>query len=194
MTNILFTVLLLLLALQRLFELRLSRRNEARILARGGREHFPGHLRVMKLLHAGWFIAMFAEVFFLERPFIPLLAMVALILFIIGQVLRYAAIRTLDWQWTVRIMTIPGVEPVHHGIYRYMRHPNYLGVILEILAVPLLHTAFLTAIIFSIANSFLLTVRIPFEEKALDENSKYEQIFTGLPRFIPNKFGYMRGR
>ena len=161
------------LALQRLVELRLSRRNENFILAQGGREHAPGQYRVMKVLHVSWFLSMLAEVFALKRPFRPLLSGLALALFLLGQRLRYAAIHTLGWRWTVRVMTLPGFPPVEEGIYRYLRHPNYLGVILEILAVPLLHNAYLTAILFSIANAGLLSWRIRTEEKALQEQNNY---------------------
>jgi methyltransferase len=87
----------------------------------------------------------------------------------IGQSLRYAAILSLQWRWTVKIMTLPGLPLVRRGIYRYLRHPNYLGVVLEILAVPLLHTAYLTAILFSLANGLLLSVRIKTEDQALQE-------------------------
>ncbi|HTP01572.1 MAG TPA: isoprenylcysteine carboxylmethyltransferase family protein [Anaerolineales bacterium] len=76
---------------------------------------------------------------------------------------------SLRWHWTVRVMTIPGLPPVRGGIYRYLRHPNYLGVALEILAVPLLHSAYVTAIIFSLANMLLLTARIRAEDRALLE-------------------------
>ena len=166
-TKIIFIGIVLALAAQRLAELRLSRRNEARILAQGGREHAPEHFGVMKALHTSWFLAMIAEVVWLERPFTPLLSACALIVIVVGQSLRYAAIRTLGWHWTVRIMTLPDAPPVDHGIYRYVRHPNYLGVILEIAAVPLLHTAYLTSIFFTMANACLLTIRIRAEEKAL---------------------------
>ncbi len=162
-----FTALVLLLALQRIYELRLSTRNEALIRSRGGREHAAWQVQAMKVLHTGWFIAMLVEVHALHRPFIPSLSLLALLTLIAGQSLRYAAIRSLGWRWTVSVMTLPGVPLVQKGIYRYMRHPNYLGVILEILAVPLLHSAYVTAVIFSLANLFLLGARIRAEQQAL---------------------------
>jgi methyltransferase len=94
-----------------------------------------------------------------------------LLIFVIGQSLRYAAIRTLGRRWTVRIVTLPDAPLVRSGIYRYLRHPNYLGVALEIAAVPLLHTAYLTAILFTLANACLLAVRIRAEERALGINT-----------------------
>jgi methyltransferase len=166
-TRWVFTGLVILLVLQRIYELRLSSRHEAIIRARGGHEHAAWQLQAMKVLHTGWFLAMLLEVHVLRRPFIPILSLVALLTLIAGQSLRYAAIQSLDWRWTVKVITLPGLPLVRKGIYRYLRHPNYLGVSLEILAVPLLHSAYVTAIVFSLANMLLLSVRIRTEEQAL---------------------------
>jgi methyltransferase len=156
------------LGLQRLLELRLSKRNVQRILRRGGREHAPGTYSQIVALHAAWFPSMLLEVFLARRAFQPRLAALALGLFACGQALRLAAIRTLGERWSTRIMTVPGAPPVRHGIYRYLRHPNYLGVEMEILAAPLLHSAWLTSIVFGTANLLLLRDRIRREEQALD--------------------------
>lgn len=185
MTGWLFLFLVILLGIQRLAELRRSSRNERRILDLGGSEHAPHQFRVMRLLHITWFLAMVAEVFGLQRPFHPALALGASFVFLAGQALRYAAIHTLGERWTVRVMTLPGAKPVNGGIYRYIRHPNYLGVIFEIGAVPLLHSAYLTSIFFSIANALLLVWRIHTEEAALSEQNDYEQAFADRPRFLP---------
>ena len=185
MTRWIFLFLLISLGIQRLLELRLSARNERRILELGGSEHAPGQFKVMRLLHIAWFLVMIAEVFGLQRPFQPALALVASLVFLAGQALRYAAIHTLGERWTVRVMTLPAAKPVSQGIYRFIRHPNYLGVILEISAVPLLHSAYLTAISFSIANALLLAWRIHTEEMALKDQNNYEQVFAGRPRFLP---------
>lgn len=186
-TQWLFFLLVILLGIQRLAELRVSRRNERRILEFGGQEHAPGQFQVMRILHIAWFISMLAEVFGLHRPFIPGLALATGLLFLLGQALRYAAIYTLGPRWTVRVMTLPGAEPINQGIYRFVRHPNYVGVALEIFAVPLLHSAYLTAIIFSIANGFLLAWRIRTEEAALNQQNHYEQVFANRPRFLPKR-------
>lgn len=187
MTKYLFLAFVLLLAVQRVVELRLSRRNEAWMAAQGGREHAPGQFRFMKAMHALWFVSMLAEVFLLRRPFLPALASAALLFLLLGQALRYAAIRTLGRRWSVRIFTLPGAQPVEAGIYRYLRHPNYLGVILEIAAVPLLHTAYLTALVFSLLNGLVLWGRIRAEEVALRQENDYDQIFARRPRFVPRK-------
>lgn len=176
-----------LLALQRLLELHLSRRNERLIKLKGGCEHVPEQLRWMKILHIGWLVVALVEVFGLRRPFIPGLAFLAAIFLVAGQSLRYTAIRSLGWRWTVSLMTIPGEVPVRRGIYRFIRHPNYLGVIFELAAVPLLHSAYLTALIFSVANGLLLRARIRAEEAFLQEDGGYQEIFKSQPRFFPHK-------
>lgn len=172
--RLLFVGFVAALGLQRLFELRLSRRNERRIRQRGGREHAPETYRWIVMLHSAWFAATLLEVFAGRRRFRPWLASLALGLFAAGQALRLTAIRTLGWRWSTRVMTVPGALPVQHGIYRYIRHPNYLGVELEILSVPLLHSAWLTSAAFGIANALLLSDRIRREEQALEENQKLQ--------------------
>jgi methyltransferase len=183
-TQAIFVGIVTALLIQRILEVQLSKRNEARILAEGGREHASGHFWVMKLLHVSWIVAMIVEVLWLDRPFIPGLAALASVGLIIGQSLRYAAILTLGNRWTVRVMTLPTAPPINKGIYRYLRHPNYLGVILEIAAVPLIHTAYLTAIFFSIMNALLLVRRIRAEEQALSEDNNYADVFANRPRFF----------
>ena len=169
----LFLGIIAALGLQRMFELRLSRQNEQRMRQRGGREHAPETYRWIVTRHAAWFAAMLGEVFVGKRKFHPRLAALAFSLFAAGQVLRLIAIRTLGWRWSTRVMTVPGPEgaPIQHGIYRYLRHPNYLGVQLEIIAAPLLHSAYLTSAVFGIANALLLRDRIRREEQALEQDN-----------------------
>ena len=171
-TRLLFVGFIACLGLQRLFELRLSKRNERRILQRGGREHAPETYSWIVTLHAAWFAAMLLEVFIGRRKFHPRLAALAFSLFATGQALRLTAIRTLGRRWSTRILTVPQEAPVQHGIYRYMRHPNYLGVQLEMVAAPLMHSAYLTSAVFGVANVLLLRNRIRREEQALDPYSR----------------------
>lgn len=171
MKRLLFVGFVAALGLQRLFELRLSRHNERQMRQRGGREHVPETYHWIVTLHAAWFAAMLLEVFAGRRRFHPRLAALAFSLFAVGQALRLTAIRTLGWRWSTRVMTVPGPggAPVQRGIYRYMRHPDYLGVQLEIIAAPLLHSAYLTSAVFGVANALLLRDRIRREEQALEE-------------------------
>lgn len=182
-----FLVIVVLMAVQRILEVRHSKRNEARILAAGGYEASPGHFRLMQLLHTLWFPAMVAEVLLLERVLHPALFAGCLVLLMAGQALRYAAILGLGERWTVRIMIQPDAPVKQAGVYRFVRHPNYLGVVLEFIAVPLLHTAYLTAVVFSLLNAAVLWVRIRAEEKALREanGSDYDAKFSRLGRFVP---------
>ncbi len=175
--RLLFVGFIAIVGLQRLFELRLSRRNEQQILQNGGREHAPETYPWIVGLHTAWFAAMLLEVFAGKRRFHPGLAVLALGLFSLGQTLRMVAIRTLGPRWSTRIMTVPGVPPVQRGIYRRLRHPNYLGVELEILAVPLVHSAWLTSAVFGAANLLLLRNRIQKEERALEEENGYWRAF-----------------
>jgi len=177
--RLLFVGFVAALGLQRLFELRLSRRNEQQILQHGGREHAPETYRWVVALHGAWFAAMLLEVFAGRRKFHPRLAALSLPLFAAGQILRLTAIRTLGSLWSTRIMTVPGTAPVTRGIYSRFRHPNYLGVELEILCVPLMHSAWLTSVVFGAANLLLLRDRIRREEAALDEDNGYRKIFEG---------------
>lgn len=176
--------------LQRLFELYISQRNKAYMLAQGGLEHDSNYLWVVKVLQLSWFGLMVAEVWWLDRPWSTVRAEIALIAVVAGQYLRYLSMQALGHRWTLAIVTIPGAPVVDSGIYRYLRHPNWLGVILEIAAVPLIHGAYLTAIFFSLSNAFLLAKRIQAEEQALSLYNNYADVFADRPRLIPS--GLMR--
>lgn len=175
-----------LVTFQRLAELRLSRRNEQQLRQLGAREHASGHFLAMQLLHTLWLVGVVLEVILLGPPFQPWLSAVAALGFGIGQGLRYAAINALDGRWSVRIFTLPGAPPVARGVYRYLRHPNYVGVVLEIAALPLMHSAWRSAVVFSLANAALLAVRIREEERALTRNGGYAEALGPLPRFWPS--------
>jgi len=164
-----FMLLVALLAAQRLWELRRSRRNEISIREKGGFERFPEHYRVLVALHVLWFAVMLAEVWYFRTAPPLWLVIVAFSGLAAGQTLRYLAIRTLSERWSTRIYVVPDAPLIKHGIYRFVRHPNYLGVILEIASVPLLHAAYGTAVVFSLANLIILRHRIRLEELALDE-------------------------
>ena len=140
------------------------------MLQHGGREHTPETYRWIVILHAAWFAALLLEVFLGKRRFRPRVAAPALGLFAAGQALRLTAMHTLGRRWSTRVMTVPGEAPVQRGIYSHIRHPNYLGVELEILAVPLVHSAYLTSAVFGAANILLLRDRIQREEQALKED------------------------
>jgi methyltransferase len=187
-----YLALLILLALERLVELVISRRNEAWVKSQGGREFGRRHFGVMKALHTAFLISCAAEVVFLGRPFLPKLGVVMIALLLFAQALRYWSVLTLGRHWNVRVFVVPGEPPVTGGPYRYLRHPNYLAVILEGLAVPLIHSAWITATAFTLLNSLLLAERIRCEEKALGEHSVYADRFASTPRLLPVHRGLKR--
>jgi methyltransferase len=178
-----YLALLGLVAAERGVELVVSARNARTARARGGVESGQGHYPVMAGFHALFLVACAAEVVFLHRPFPGLLGWVALLAVLLAQGLRYWAIATLGWRWNTRIVVIPGATPITRGPYRWVRHPNYVAVVTEMLALPLVHGAWLTAAVFSLGNAWLLAVRIRAEERAL--GPAWEAAFAGRPRFVP---------
>lgn len=168
-TRLLYTGLVVLVALQRLGELAVSRRNEARLRSRGAVEAGAGHYPVMVALHTGFLAACAAEVWLLDRPFVPALAAAALAVLLAASALRVWTLATLGGRWTTRVLVLPEEDPVTGGPYRHLRHPNYLAVALEVAALPLVHAAWLTALVFSAAGALLLRVRIRAEERAWRE-------------------------
>lgn len=188
-TQLLFTTLVVAVIIQRLFELRISKRHVTALLAQGGQVQSENLLGWVKILQVSWWIAMLIEVWAFNRPFIPGLAAVAFLLVVTGQVLRYTSMQALGTGWTLPIVTVPDQRVVSTGIYRYLRHPNWLGVILEIAALPLIHSAYWTAVGFAIANLLIMYRRMRTEERALSAHSNYAQIFAHIPRLIPTLRG-----
>jgi methyltransferase len=166
-SRLIFTGIVIAVILQRLLELRISKTNADYLLTHGGQLHHDNALNPVKVLQVAWFVAMLVEVWGLNRPFIPALSAIGAIATLAGQYLRYLSMQALGSRWTLQLIAIPAVPRINTGIYRYLRHPNWLGVALEIAAVPLIHTAYLSALIFSIANAILLTQRIQAEEEVL---------------------------
>lgn len=179
-----FTVLVLLVAAQRLLELVRSRANERELLALGAREHAAGQMPFMRALHAGWLVGMLVEVWFFARLASPWFAVPALIAFVVGQGLRIAAMRALGPRWNVKILTLPGTPSVEDGVFTYVRHPNYLGVVLEIAALPLVGGAWVTSIVATLLNACLLFVRIRAEEAALHYDNAYARL-SDRPMLLP---------
>ncbi len=184
-TRWLYVGLIGLVVLERLVELVITERNARRLRARGGFEVGSAHFLPMALLHTGLLIAAPLEVFRLDRPFLPLLGTVMLVLLAATMALRYWAIISLGDRWTTRVFVVPGEPPVAKGPYRWLRHPNYLAVIVEVAALPLVHTAWWTALAFSVGNLLVLRTRIRVEEEALQTHSEYHQTLGDRPRLLP---------
>jgi methyltransferase len=162
-----FTVLVALVGLERLAELVVSTRNAAWSFGRGGVESGRGHYPVMVLLHSGFLVAMLVEAWVRRPDVAPVLAWSMLALVLASQALRWWCIATLGRRWNTRVIIVPGLAPVTSGPYRLLPHPNYVAVVLEGVALPLVHEAWLTALVFTLANAALLVVRIRVENAAL---------------------------
>ncbi|MFC8798951.1 isoprenylcysteine carboxyl methyltransferase family protein [Promicromonospora sp. NPDC057138] len=155
-------------AVERLAELVVSTRNARWSFARGGVESGRGHFPAMVALHSGLLVACVAEVVLADRPFLPWLAWPMLVLVVASQVLRWWCVATLGHRWNTRIIVVPGLPLVSAGPYRWMRHPNYVAVVVEGVALPMVHTSWVTALGFTLLNLVLLTrFRIPAEDRAL---------------------------
>jgi len=166
-SRIAYTVFVALIALQRLWELQISKRHLRTLRAEGAFEVGAGHYPWMVALHTGFLISCVAEVWMLDRPWRPPVAAVSMMVLAAAGALRWWTLSTLGVRWTTRVMVIPGEELVTGGPFRYLRHPNYLAVIMEMAAIPMVHCAWLTAGVFSIANLILLQERIRVEDGAL---------------------------
>ena len=164
-----FALLILATGIERLVELVISRRNAALAFSRGGVEYGFKHFPVMVALHTGLLIACVAEVFLLHRPFIPLLGWPMLVVVVLAQFGRYWCIVSLGEQWNTRVIVVPGAGRVaSRGLYCWLKHPNYVIVAIEGVALPLVHTSWITAIAFTVLNAvLLLRFRIPIENGAL---------------------------
>jgi methyltransferase len=162
-----FTVLIVLVGLERLAELVVSKRNAAWSKARGGVETGFGHYPVMVVLHTGLLAGALVEAW-VRRPSVPAGLAWSMLAVVLGsQALRWWCITTLGPRWNTRVIVVPGLAPVTGGPYRLFKHPNYVAVVLEGVALPLVHAAWITAVVFTVLNAVLLTVRIRIENAAL---------------------------
>lgn len=163
-----FVTLVALTGVERVAELVVSSRNARWSFSRGGVESGRGHFPAMVALHTGLLVACVAEVLLADRPFLPWLGWTAFVLVLASQALRWWCIATLGPRWNTRVVVVPGLPLVHRGPYRLLAHPNYVAVVVEGVALPLVHTAWVTAVAFTVLNAvLLLRFRIPAEERAL---------------------------
>lgn len=173
---------LVVLLAERAAELVVSTRNTKRALAAGGVESGRGHYPAMVIFHAGFLAACAVEPLRWPRDWPPAVSLGALALALLAMGLRWWAVATLGIRWSTRIVVLPGVPPVTGGPYRLLRHPNYLAVVVELLAVPLIGGALVTAVVASLGNLLLLAIRIPAEERAL--GAGWNGLLPGRP-FLP---------
>ena len=162
-----FTVLVVLVGVERLAELVVSKRNAAWSFARGGVETGFSHYPAMVVLHTGLLAGALVEAY-VRDPHVPSgLAWSMLAVVVLSQALRWWCIATLGHQWNTRVIVVPGLPLVDRGPYRWFTHPNYVAVVVEGFALPLVGSAWITATVFTICNAVLLRVRISVENEAL---------------------------
>jgi methyltransferase len=188
LSTIAFLALLLLVALLRLVELRISKLHQQEMIARGAAKVEEPRFRWMVLLHTSVLAGAAIEVVVLKRPFIPWLAAPMFLVFLAANAVRWWVIRTLGEHWNVQIIDSTRLGVVTSGPFRYVRHPNYAAVFAEMLALPLIHTAWITAAAGAIAHMAVLAQRLSTEERVLFANPDYRAAMTGKPRFLPGLF------
>jgi len=162
-----YVLLIAAVACERVAELVVSKRNLAWSRTQGGIEFGAAHYPAMVILHTGLLVGCLAEVILLDRPFLPWLGWPMLAIVVAAQALRWWCITTLGQQWNTRVVVIPGASRVSGGPYRLLSHPNYVAVIAEGVALPLVHTAWIAALVFTVLNGVLLATRITTENTAL---------------------------
>ncbi|MDP2309194.1 MAG: isoprenylcysteine carboxyl methyltransferase family protein [Pseudomonadota bacterium] len=162
-----FLAIMALVGVERLAELVVTKRNAAWSLAHGGIEHGRGHYPVMVVLHTAFLFGALAEVLLLDRPFVPWIGVPCLVAAVGSQGLRWWVITTLGRRWNTRVIVIPGLAPIEGGPFRWLRHPNYLAVVTEGIALPMIHGAWITALVFTVLNALLLRERVRVEDQAL---------------------------
>lgn len=153
--------------LERLAELVVAKRNARWSAERGGREYGASHYPAMVVLHTALLAGALVEAFY--RPFVPALAWPMLALVVLAQALRWWCITTLGPRWNTKIIVVADLPLVHGGPYRWFPHPNYIAVVVEGFALPLVHTGWTTAVVFTVLNAVLLRVRIRTEDRALHD-------------------------
>jgi methyltransferase len=185
---IVYLALLALVGLLRLAELRVSRRHQRELIGRGIEKRADPQFRWMVALHTAVLWGAAIEVVVLRRPFLPDLAAPMAVLFLLATGLRWWVIHTMDAHWNVEVMASGPLGVVTSGPFRWIRHPNYLAVFVELVALPLIHTAWITALVAAAGNAWVLGHRLRLEEPVLDANPAYRAAMTGKPRFLPKLF------
>jgi len=183
-----FLALLLAVGFLRIFELRVSRRHQQQMIAGGATKiKDPGFAWIV-LLHTAVLIGAALEVILLHRPFIPILSAVMLLIFLSANAVRLWVVRTMGKHWNVQVMNSTSLGVVTSGPFRFVRHPNYAAIFVEIFSLPMIHTAWITAVLGVVGYAVTISQRIAVEEKVLFANPDYRAAMAGKPRFLPGLF------
>ncbi|WLR53026.1 isoprenylcysteine carboxylmethyltransferase family protein [Bacillus tianshenii] len=181
-----FYLLFSIVIIQRLLELFIARGNEKWMKANGAIEIGKEHYKWIVFLHIAFFISLLTEVLALERQLSPIWPLF-FVLFVSAQYIRFWSLKSLGRFWNTKILVLPNVNVISKGPYKYIRHPNYLIVTMEIFLLPMMFEAYYTALMFSLANGIILKVRITAEEQGLMQHTNYRTKFTHKARFTPQK-------
>jgi methyltransferase len=163
-----YLLLIFLVGVERVAELALARRHREWARRHGGVEYGSRHYPLIVAVQLGLLAGAPLEVWLLGRPFVPPLGWPMLAVTGLAQGLRWWCIAALGRRWNTRVVVVPGLPLVNAGPYRHLRHPNYVAVVAEGAALPLVHTAWLTALAFTVANGLVLRTRIKVENTALE--------------------------
>jgi len=188
LSTTLYLLLLALVTLTRLAELQISRHHQRELTRRGIEKQADPGFRWMVALHTAVLAGAAVEVVTLHRPFLPALAAMMAVLFILATALRWWAIRVLGAHWNVEVMNSGRLGVITGGPFRWVRHPNYLAVFVEMAALPLMHCAWITATAAIAGNFLILRHRLHIEEPVLESNPSYRLAMAGKPRFLPKLF------
>jgi methyltransferase len=162
-----YYLLILAVGAERLAELAVSKRHARWAFAQGGVEYGRPHYPFMVIVHVGLLVGCILEVALADRPFLPLLGWPMLAVVLLSQALRWWCVASLGQRWNTLVIVVPGMPLVDKGPYRWLRHPNYVAVVAEGIALPLVHSAWITALTFTVLNAFVLFKRIQVENAAL---------------------------
>jgi methyltransferase len=179
-----FLAFFIALIIQRIAELFIAARNEKWMKKQGAVEFGVRHYRYMVWLHLLFFASLFFEKLVFNRGLSPIWSLLLLV-FLAAQVVRIWAISSLGKYWNTKIIVLPHTKVIRKGPYRYIKHPNYFVVSVELVIIPLMFEAYVTAIVFTLLNVLMLSIRIPAEEKALRTLTEYEGAFQNCHRFLP---------
>lgn len=181
-----FHLLFSLLIVQRLTELFIARKNEKWMRYRGGVEHGSEHYPFIVALHILFLLSLLLEVEIFDRNITDIWYILVPIL-LLTQIMRYWSVVSLGNYWNTKIIIVPNDIVISKGPYQFIKHPNYVVVAVEILIIPLLFHAYLTALLFTLLNIIMMSIRIPAEETALQKYTNYQEVFTVKSRFLPRK-------
>jgi methyltransferase len=185
LNTVAFLALLATVGASRLIELAISRRHQRVLRALGAPQVPDPHFHWMVVLHTAILAGAGLEVVVFHRPMIRMLAVAAGTVFMLAEGLRWWTIQTLGRHWNVHVMNSTHLGIVSSGPFRFVRHPNYAAVFIELIALPLIHTAWLTALVGSVAHLWVLSRRIFLEDVMLLADPTYRAEMAHKPRFLP---------